>query len=246
MPVGGEAITSRFKEVHPPQREEKHQAGCRDQHEHARDPASIQCGRHPDRRRQHAFAEEDDREQPVAFGDVMRMPRGAAPTFRPSRNQQLSHHEDEEGGQQPVSGHQFGGAEQPPDLDQADPGGVAKRGTSASRMLPGGTQPLRDEADTHQEVAERDGQEVPIVEGGRHAGGKQKDTGHLHHGEQPVRDIVGVVRRREPGEVHPRPPDSEEDLKERQRNLPGVPLGDAMGELAGDAGNSDDEGEVEE
>ena len=43
-----------------------------------------------------------------------------------------------------------------------------------------------------------------------HAGREDQHAGDLHEHEQPVHDVVVVVRRREPGEVHPRPPDGEE------------------------------------
>jgi hypothetical protein len=81
---------------------------------------------------------------------------------------------------------------------------------------------------------------------GRDAGGQHQDAGHLRHGQQPVGDVVGVVGRGEPGEVHPRPPDREEDLEERHQPGHGVAVGDVVGQLRGDGRDRDHEGQIEQ
>jgi hypothetical protein len=85
-----------------------------------------------------------------------------------------------------------------------------------------------------------------VVGRGRHTGGQDQYAGHLHHGQQPVGDVVGVVRRGEPGEVHPGPPDREEDLQEWDEPGRAVAIGDVVCELGGDGCDRDHEGEVEQ
>ena len=60
------------------------------------------------------------------------------------------------------------------------------------------------------------------------AGGEDQHAGDLHERGQPVRDVVGVVRRGEPGEVHPRPPDGEEHRQVRDEPVQHVTLGDRV------------------
>jgi hypothetical protein len=80
----------------------------------------------------------------------------------------------------------------------------------------------------------------------RYAGRQHQRTGHLHHRGQPVDDVVGVVRRGEPGEVHPGPPDREEHLQEGHDRVVGVPFLDAVRELRDPRRDRDHEGQVEE
>ena len=89
-------------------------------------------------------------------------------------------------------------------------------------ILAGGAQPLRDERDPHDHVADDHDREVEVLEDARHAGGDDEDAGDLDERQQPVLDVVGVVGGGEPGEVHPRPPDREEDDQVAE---------DAVGEL---------------
>ena len=57
------------------------------------------------------------------------------------------------------------------------------------------------------DVADDHDREVEVLEGARHAGRDDEDAGDLDERQQAVLDVVGVVGGREPGEVHPRPPD---------------------------------------
>jgi hypothetical protein len=50
-----------------------------------------------------------------------------------------------------------------------------------------------------------------VLERRRDAGRKDQDARHLQQRQQPVWDVIGVVGGGEPGEVHPRPPQAEED-----------------------------------
>ena len=64
--------------------------------------------------------------------------------------------------------------------------------------------------------------------------------------QKPIDDVVGVVRRGEPGEVHPRPPDQEEDLEKRRQRMQSVAVRDPVRELGGDPRDRNDEREVEQ
>ena len=80
----------------------------------------------------------------------------------------------------------------------------------------------------------------------RDAGGEHEGTGdHRQHGD-PVADVVGVVRRREPRDVHPRPPDGEEHHEVARQARGQVRLALRVVQLVGRRGDGDDEAEVEE
>ena len=110
-----------------------------------------------------------------------------------------------------------GQPEHPADLDQRDAHGEAQRDRTVTGILAGGAQPLRDERDPHDHVADDHDREVELLEGARHPGRDDEDAGDLDERQQPVLDVVGVVGGGEPGEVHPRPPDREEDDQVAQR-----------------------------
>ena len=63
-----------------------------------------------------------------------------------------------------------------------------------------------------------------VLDGGGHGGGVDEGAGDLDERQQAVRDVVGVVRRGEPREVHPRPPDAEEAPSGSRRCRGDVPL----------------------
>jgi hypothetical protein len=85
-----------------------------------------------------------------------------------------------------------------------------------------------------------------VVEAGRNSGGEDQDADHLHHRRDPVDGVVAVVGRGEPGEVHPRPPDGEEDHGEADDRGERMAASQAVVEL--DAGLSDrhHEAQIEE
>ena len=80
----------------------------------------------------------------------------------------------------------------------------------------------------------------------RHARGQDERTGDLHEHGKPVGHIVAVVGRSEPCEVHPRPPDGEEDHQEADEALKRVGVADRVMEPARGLGDGDDEDEIEE
>ena len=83
---------------------------------------------------------------------------------------------------------------------------------TTGRILACGPQPLRDERDPHDRCSRRPSIVKSCSLNARgNAGRDDEHAGDLDERQQPVLDVVGVVGRGEPGEVHPRPPDREED-----------------------------------
>ena len=103
-----------------------------------------------------------------------------------------------------------GEAHDPQQLDEADPRGVPQRDGTPGRVLVARPQPLGHERRAHDHVADHRDREVEVVERSRDPGGDDEHARDLDEREQPVDDVVGVVRGREPREVHPGPPDREE------------------------------------
>ena len=122
---------------------------------------------------------------------------------------------------------------------------LAVRGP-ADRVVVGGAQPEGDQRGPHHEVADEHDVEVAVLEGARHAGGEDQHADHLHEHEQPVDDVVVVVRRREPREVHPRPPDGEEHEHVADDRVSSVAVADVVVEQRRRPRDGDDEAEVVE
>ena len=99
----------------------------------------------------------------------------------------------------------------PPHLHGGDAAGVAQRRLPVRWIGGGRPQPLSDQRQPHQHVAaEYRGVGLPLLEHLRDAAGHDQRPGDLDEHRQAVGDVVGVVGRGEPREVHPRPPDGEE------------------------------------
>ena len=96
--------------------------------------------------------------------------------------------------------------EHPQHLHQQHPDGVDRRPLAMLGHRGADAQPLGDDGDADQHVADDDHPEVAFLHARRHAGGEHEGAGDLHERQQPVDEVVGVVRRAEPREVHPRPP----------------------------------------
>ena len=80
----------------------------------------------------------------------------------------------------------------------------------------------------------------------RDAGRHDQRPGDLHEDGEPVRHVVAVISRREPGEVHPRPPDGEEHHRVTDQALDRVRLADGMVETGRSLCDRNDEHEIEE
>ena len=111
------------------------------------------------------------------------------------------------------------------------PEGEAEGHRATFRVRRRGPQPLGHHGHPHDQVPDRDGGEVATGEGGGHPGGQDQHAGDLHEGEEPVGQVVDVVGRCEPGEVHPRPPDGEEHRQVADRAGPDAALRDPVVEL---------------
>src|SRR4051794_7404956 len=174
------------------------------------------------------------------------MPRrlGTGP-LRPRRHCDLGQPEDDEGevaDLRPADQK----ADDPADLDECDAGGEPDRDSPADRILTGRTKPLSDECDPHHDVARDHRREVLVFEGSTHTGGDDEHSRDLHEREQPVLDVVRVVRRGEPGEVHPGPPDREEDDQEVDQAVPHLSGDEVVVEGVRRTRHGDDETQVEQ
>ena len=122
--------------------------------------------------------------------------------------------------------------DQPAQHAHRDPERVPKVGAARWRVAVGGPEPLAGQADPHDRVAERHDGEVVVLEQAGHPGGEDEHAGDLHEDGQAVGEVVGVIGRREPREVHPCPPDGEEDHRVRREGLAGVARDEGVVEAA--------------
>ncbi|CAG6396458.1 hypothetical protein SCOCK_410035 [Actinacidiphila cocklensis] len=227
LPVGGQVLVDGYGEVVPVGREDDQQPAGRDRQQQVEGGGLVERGLHRDRGRRDRLAQHDEREQAVPLGDVVRMPGGAPHVFRVGRHRELRHDQQQEAADPQGAGQQ----------DQAHPAELhhdqARRVAQRDRPLRPGLagrrpQPLEGQRQPHDEVADDGDGVVGVVEGPRHTGGEHQDAGHLHQRDDPVEDVVGVVRGREPGEVHPGPPDGEEDQQVAADPVPGVSPGERV------------------
>ena len=108
-------------------------------------------------------------------------------------------------------------------------------------------QPLRDHGQSHHDIANEDRHvRHRRFEHRWHTRRQDQRAGDLHEHREPVGHIVAVVGRGEPGEVHPRPPDGEEDHQVAEEALECVRLRDGVVQPARRLGDGDNEDEVEE
>ena len=158
-----------------------------------------------------ALPQHDQREQPVALGDVPGMPRRAARrgTLGEGGHEHFADAQDVEDPQRRRLREEQ--PHHPADLQDADAGRVAQGSRPGGGVARGGPEPLRHHGDAHDDVADRHDGEVAGGEGAVDAGGEDQDADDLHEGQQAVQEVVDVVGRGEPGEVDPGPPDGEED-----------------------------------
>jgi len=97
----------------------------------------------------------------------------------------------------------------------------------------------------HHAVVER----VAVVDRLEHLRQAEREhdhADHLHHRGHPEEPVVGVVGRREPRVVHPRPDDRERREREARDPRPRVAIGDEVRELVGRGAERDDDRQIEE
>ena len=107
-------------------------------------------------------------------------------------------------------------------------------------------QPQRDHRQPHHHIADRDDPEARVDERSWHPCREDEHAGHEHEHRDAIRHVVRVVGRREPREVHPRPPDREEDERERKERVSRVATDEAVVEALARLRDRDDERQVEE
>ncbi len=135
----------------------------------------------------------------------------------------------------------------PRHLHGGDTAGIAQRRLPVRRIRGGRPQPLPDQRQPHQHVAaEHRGVGLPLLEHLRDAAGHDQRPGDLDEHGQAVGDVVGVVGRGEPGEVHPRPPDGEEHHQVAFQAFQRVASAHRMVEPLAGLGDGHDEHQVEE
>ena len=193
---------------------------------------------------QDALAEHDDREQAVALGDVVRVPRRHPGPLGPHRHGELGDDKQEEDREAGIVRQQQ--PQQPRHLHDRDAQHEPVRGLPVLGVAARRPRPLGQHRDPHDDVADGAGEEVLAAERVVDAGGEDEHSRHLHEGEQPVGHVVGVVGRGEPGEVHPGPPDGEEHHQIAEQRVADLVVGDAVRQLGGDLRDRHHEGEVEQ
>ena len=85
-----------------------------------------------------------------------------------------------------------------------------------------------------------------VVERTRNAGGDDEDAGDLDEHLQSIRNVVVVVGGGEPREVHPGPPDREEDERVGENALADLTFREVVVETRRRRRDRDDEAEVEQ
>ena len=164
--------------------------------------------------------------------------------LRPDRHQQLRGCQHEPAREPAVRGEREQG--EPAQLDQGEPDRVADRGAPARPVSGRGPKPERDQPDAHDGVAGGGDVEVALLECAGHPGGEDQHPRDLDQDRQAVGSVVHVVGRREPGEVHPGPPDREEHHEVPDQRRGRVALLDAVAECGRGLRDGDHEGQVEQ
>ena len=216
-------------EVPPPEGEDEEQpAGC---HADLRGGEPERRGLlHGDGGGGHAFAQHDQGEESVALADVLGVPRRApASPFGERRDDHVGRRQDEEDHVARLVGQEQ--SSDPPELHQRDAHGVPPCGRPPGGIVVRGPQPLGHERHPHHDVADGRDREVALAERRGDPGGQDQDPDDLDKRQKPVGHVVDVVGRGEPREVHPGPPDGEEDhevaLDPRHQVVHGARLGSA-------------------
>ncbi len=144
------------------------------------------------------------------------------------------------------------GDEHPSDLRDRHEARVRECCRAVRRILHGDPAPLHDQCDPHHDIA-GDHDAVVDAVAAVHRGEERRDAerehdhaDHLHHRRRAVEPVVGVVRRREPREVDPRPACGEHRERERSETDGDVALAHQVSELVGRLAEGDHECEVEQ
>nr|WP_267900675.1 hypothetical protein [Acidipropionibacterium acidipropionici] len=106
--------------------------------------------------------------------------------------------------------------------------------------------PLGHHRHAHHHIGPHQKPEVVVLEGRLDARGEHQDAAHLDDGDDPVEPVVDREGGREPGEVHPRPPDAEEGHGIDEDAVEHLPVGQLVVQLGGGHAHRHHEDQVEE
>jgi hypothetical protein len=199
------------------------------------------------------FAQGDDHEQPVALGDVVRVPRRPAlAALRDERTGQLDADQcgrDREG----LADRQAQDREQHPEhLRHADRRDVRQRSGTPCWVVTRGARPEEDQRQPHDDVPGHGDavvEHVALVDRRERlleTEGEDDHADHHDHRRDPEHPVVVVVRRCEPRVVDPCPRRAERREREPEDARPDVTLGDVVREFVGRDAERDDERQIEE
>ena len=107
-------------------------------------------------------------------------------------------------------------------------------------------QPQPYERDPHHDVARDHHAPVLVHEHAGNAGCEDQDARDLQEDGEPVDHVVGVVGGSEPREVHPRPPDREEDEWIREQHVRRVSVHQTVVQTRRGLRDGDDERQIGE
>jgi len=100
--------------------------------------------------------------------------------------------------------------------------------------------------ETHDDVASDYKPEVALVKDEWHACGQHQRAGHDDKDAKAVHDVIGVICRGEPGEVHPGKPDRQENQRIAQQRGKANAFNDRVVKSFGRQGNGHNDDEVKE
>ncbi len=172
------------------------------------------------------------------------MPRGHSGGLRPHRDGDLGDDQHDDGRQSSRLGKQE--RPDPPDLTARHPSGETQCRPPPTGVRPCGTQPQHGQGRAQYGVSQRDDAQVAFPERPGYAGGENERPRDLDQHHQPVGDVVRVVGRGEPREVHPRPPDGEEHQSEAQQAGDVLPVDHRCAQARGRLRHRYDDAQVEE
>ena len=178
----------------------------------------------------HAFAKRDDHEQPVALGDVVRVPRRPAAllSLGDERSRQLEKQQRSRNDQARRHGQPREEQEHPADLRDGVRRDVWLGDPPARPIVPRRSCPEEHHAEAHHDVSADHHtvvEALAVIDRREHLLESERENDradHLQHRQQAADPVVGVVGRGEPRVVDPRPADregGEQEPDDRRANV---------------------------
>ena len=197
--------------------------------------------------------ERDDHQQPVALGDVVRVPRRGRLALGHERAAELEgdQHDEHRDSSRRRERRRWRATTQPtwamPIVAMYERAAGARSGSWRETC-----HHRKTSADAHDHVARHHHavvERAAAIDRREHLLQPERqhdDADHLHHRRQAEDPVVGVVGRREPRVVQPRPAHGERGEREPDDAGADVVLGDVVGQLVGGRAEGDDDGQVVE